>query len=543
MTNKSIDRYWNTIDIYAQEAGSYTILFGYADKGPSLVPVYIKSEDEAINIFGPNSVLYFEYLEYIRNGGQNIWLVRINGSHFRYNIERLFSITSLVGLYEADNFYYRVWDNNNIQFITIGLNLEEYTYNLSDLSIKEICEQINGEANLLSVPFFATYLSEGTPANHVSDEEEKIFVINGANNYTETEFISCFYENILDLIENLTPSIIGFSQIDITTSAFSQYDFFIKLNEVLNKKLDGTINSIPIVCIVPILGSVEDIIYKSNNLTEYIIENPASSNIHTETLSFPTGIITNRTKYSPIIENSYELFIVEEDGSISEIEEGVCTFDENYGIIDILDEEYLPISITIEYSVSGIDLYKMFCIIASPLPAAESNIYTTGVGALTANILSTGLDGSIKTKNIFSVSDSILPNMSTTEQSTLKKNGIIFNKTILIGNTLYYKYANDKTFYSFIEKENPIIETANINLIRQIVTELSKYLEYAFVKGTLIQIDSIISSIMNKYTRYIQYYDYRYEEILDNTFLKNYEIELDLYINSVLTTLKLGYSL
>jgi hypothetical protein len=159
-------------------------------------------------------------------------------------------------------------------------------------------------------------------------------------------------------------------------------------------------------------------------------------------------------------------------------------------------------------------------------------------------IIGASLDGSIRRYPIIYKNNSSAVNFIAENTAIFKKNGIIYTKAATVGTNIYRKFDFDKTFYYAFVKDTPLTEVSNINLIRSICLALANGMELAFGTSGLNQIDLVIESVMEPYIRYISSYTYTYgTEQNTQTFQKSYYIEVNLFIDGILTQLHLGYTL
>lgn len=259
-------------DIYTpvsyEDFNNAVVIIGYAEKGPSLTPVYISRSDQITNIFGEGSELSQGCLEAMIAGASRIIAFRINGVHpvisfYDISEEELLMRCYAINATEKYNAM-RVainttGDRKSIEIYDVDNNLEkEYIYDL-DTPISRIANRINydasmGKVSIVVEPLESTKPFESLqitgPAGRFFSEGRVEDFLHDEVIYTRLDFIYSLLETInFDSIVSLPIRFLGHANVPSLYSIEPRGRmFYNQLQSLCSIKRDG---GYPITAIIP----------------------------------------------------------------------------------------------------------------------------------------------------------------------------------------------------------------------------------------------------------------------------------------------------
>jgi hypothetical protein len=180
----------NISEIYNREKlfenlspGTGIVLIGTSDRGPSMVPVKAINYTQVARVFGEESQLANAFVEAYTNGGQDIYLVRINGTHRRINVQNVITLVAVSADDESLKIRYSIIEEpDGSRYMTIINSKIGYskTYYLNGKSLSQLVNEINIDALSIKSPVYAVLNSEGsTDTLYQEDFRNPVVIIEG----------------------------------------------------------------------------------------------------------------------------------------------------------------------------------------------------------------------------------------------------------------------------------------------------------------------------------------------------------------------------
>lgn len=540
MLDIDVRRYFNLTEEPSDfPAGSYSLIFGLADSGPSLIPVHARSADHARSIFG-DSNLVLEYEDFIANGGRSAFLIRLNGSPLIHLVQDKLLLYSTNGFDAEVEFKYRIVTVGDKQVLEVVLDGQYASFEVTSQGIDELVRLINSNSYVDKFGFLAVKLAEGPlldtdfDSNYAFEQDPYLTATPGT--------IMNAFPAVCDILGGAAARSIAFGGIPAQIENQGRYEFLFRISDVMRDYASGYLNNIPCVTAFGYLGDIPSLQDEVNNLFYHIALNQDDENVYTESLHLSPTHPREQLQHWGF--TSHQVFAVDENGIRREYL-GDYTIDENYGIIEASGDNFEPVDLEIRYVMPKISVHSLLCVVCDPSIDHQGNQRTNGTGRLLGKLTQAGIDGSIRYTPIsYGAFSPAFP--STEDTPFLKRANILYPAKVTLGRNSYAAYVNDRTLGS-LQGDTLTAELGNANLLAAISSDVSAIMEDIFQDeeaGAISRIDLLVKAQMARYTRYLNSYDYRAGMFIDPASLtRNYFLELDLVLDGKAERLILGYSL
>lgn len=209
----------NTLPYQNIDGDNATVLIGYSNTGPIMLPMKADNIEKVSSIFELNSNLGNAYIEAAQSGASNIYLIRINGFERTINIQDKIILVSLevfkedfvqglsISIEEKIEFTLSA-DGEAVEVVNKYLRFSnqsefyEVSYLLNDTTIDSLVEKINMDAYLGIIPFYAKKISDGNSFDMaLSLGEDYVLSLSTAQNSSITE--GEFADRLEEILNNL----------------------------------------------------------------------------------------------------------------------------------------------------------------------------------------------------------------------------------------------------------------------------------------------------------------------------------------------------
>jgi hypothetical protein len=515
--------------------GSYTVLCGLADQGPTLLAVPVSDLAQARAVFGPSN-LSREYRDFLANGGTTAFLVRLDGAHYSYGLQGLLSLHTASGLGADPSFSYSVTSGSTGQFLRVSLDGRETAFPVTGLGIQSLVQSINSQSLLNRLGYYASFLGEGYLQNGSSSADDLDLDLAGLRHPDEAVSV---WPVLAELLAGCAPSCVALGGVSFAAARASRWELLGLVSASLAGELAG---NIPTVCLLGHTGSLGEMIELSGSLYSYIVDNQGEVNSYSETLAMDAENSRIVLRHGHL--TSYQLYLVDESGRRQPYA-GDYAIDENYGIIELSGNPVSAVNLELNYTVARVVLPKLLTVVYDPGLDSTGQVLTNGTGRLAGKLAASGLDGTIRFSSL-DYGELYPAPVPAAESVMLRQAHIIHPQAVTLGRSRYGQYVNDKTLANLTDG-GLISSLANANLLTAIAADLAALLGRLFkdrAPAAISRIDVLVQQTLQAYQNYLSRYDYRVGHITDvQSLTRQYLLEVDLYLDGQAEKLVIGYTL
>ncbi|MCW4013578.1 MAG: hypothetical protein NWF07_11390, partial [Candidatus Bathyarchaeota archaeon] len=197
------------------------LLIGFADKGPSMVPVYLRANNDPEELFGIGSELALGCRDAIANGSTNVMAFRINGKHSAVTLDSLITITSLSAGTRTNSYSVVVSSSDGVKYVTLrdeeAQTIRAFVF-ADTRTIGDLAQAINHSALYLDNKMSAKAIDATAALSTLSDTSEYGVFLTGGEDEDDLDEITV-YDRLQSIYDSMT-----IADADVVCPLFARLD-------------------------------------------------------------------------------------------------------------------------------------------------------------------------------------------------------------------------------------------------------------------------------------------------------------------------------